>query len=321
MTVFLPELQYLTDDPACTDYRPAVGPAGASVVFERTPRGGDTVLYRIDDFDAPDPVPFLTGAGAPLQQTRPDWCWPSRRIAFNGLQDGPAGLHVWIARDDGTGAAPLRNTLGFAYPTWNSDGSRLTAENSGPHAPLRPSNPVFSADGIILAHDIDGFDGAGNRVFGGMPAARPECWPQIAFAGQPAIIGWGGSDAPGPSYNQATNYIFLNTAGDGGFTSEPMEAGASISSYDPRHQGRAPAWSPDGRTIAFESDRSGGGYAVYLCDLASGAVTQVTDPALGAQHPKFFPCGTKLILSALHPDRQPTTTGIAWVDISGLLQG
>lgn len=321
MIALLPELQYLTNDPDCADYRPAVGPAGGSTVFERTPHGGTTVLYRIDDLDAPEPAPFLTGPGLPSQQTRPDWCWPSRRIAFNGMQDGQAGLHVWIVGDDGAGAWQVTNTQGFAYPTWSSDGSRLTAENSGPGAPLRPTNPVFDGDGTVHTWNIDGTDGAGNRMFGGMPAARPGAWPQIAFAGQPAIVGWGGSDAPQPRYDQSTNYIFLNAQANDGFISAPMEQGASISSFDPAYQGRTPAWSPDGRTIAFESNRSGGGYAVYLCDLASGVVTQVTDPALGAQHPKFFPCGTKLILSALHPDRQPATTGIAWVDISGLLQG
>jgi dipeptidyl aminopeptidase/acylaminoacyl peptidase len=96
-----------------------------------------------------------------------------------------------------------------------------------------------------------------------------------------------------------------------------MEHGASLTTYDPAHQGRAPACSPDGRTIAFESNRSGKGYAIYLDDLATGAIVQATDPSLGGQHAKFFPCGTRLIH---HPGGSPATMGIAWVDISALLK-
>ena len=99
------------------------------------------------------------------------------------------------------------------------------------------------------------------------------------------------------------------------FRSVPIETDASLTTYDPSYQGRAPAWAPNGQTIAFESNRSGG-YAIYLCDLSSGTITQVTDPTLGGQHAKFFSCGTKLILCNHNP---AGTMGIAWVDISGLL--
>ncbi|NKC52051.1 hypothetical protein HED63_24445 [Ochrobactrum cytisi] len=41
-----------------------------------------------------------------------------------------------------------------------------------------------------------------------------------------------------------------------------LPADATIDQFDPLHQGRAPACSPDGRTIAFETNRSGNGYAI-----------------------------------------------------------
>ena len=43
-------------------------------------------------------------------------------------------------------------------------------------------------------------------------------------------------------------------------------------------------------------------------------MTPVTDPSLNCQHAKFFPDGTKLILSVQNP-----TWNIARVDISTLL--
>jgi Tol biopolymer transport system component len=97
-----------------------------------------------------------------------------------------------------------------------------------------------------------------------------------------------------------------------------MEPDAPIGAFNPAYQGRAPDWSPDGTTIAFESNRSGMGYAIYLYNLQARTVTQVTDPTLNAQHARFFYDGSKLILGIRMTCSAPAL-GIAWVDISSLL--
>jgi hypothetical protein len=92
-----------------------------------------------------------------------------------------------------------------------------------------------------------------------------------------------------------------------------MESAASITDYDPRHQGRALAWSPDGAPPSPSNpiDRRQVVTQSTLCDLDSGAITQVTDPTLGGEHAKFFPCGTKLILCIPYHSAPPPTMGIA----------
>jgi Tol biopolymer transport system component len=321
MSASLPTLNFLTDSVEYTDYRPAVGPAGDIVIFERTLLGGGlTTLYQITDFSSPDPVVFLAGQSLPPSQTRPDWCWKTDKIAFNGALTNQSTVRVWQVGIDRASAQPINATEGCSCPTWSRNGSLLVAENSGMSASPRPCNSIFDTSGTMIAVNIDGYDSAQVPVFGGMPTVGPNDLPQIAFAGQPAVAGWGEPNLEVAQYNQDKNYIFLNTATGGVYTSTPMEAGASVTTYDPKFQGRAPAWSPDGTTIVFESNRSGQGYAIYLYNLASGALTQVTDPALGAQHAKFFPCGSKLILCVRHPGANPKTMGIAWVDISELLK-
>ncbi|HLZ08331.1 MAG TPA: S9 family peptidase, partial [Chloroflexota bacterium] len=60
------------------------------------------------------------------------------------------------------------------------------------------------------------------------------------------------------------------------------------------------AWSPDGREIAFVSDRSQerdwhfGGGAVHLVDVASGQVRRLTSETEGAAHPSWSPDGARL---------------------------
>jgi len=54
-----------------------------------------------------------------------------------------------------------------------------------------------------------------------------------------------------------------------------------------------PAWSPDGRTIAFCSNRHGNP-EIYLCDADGGGVRRITsDPAMD-QHPSWSPDGRQI---------------------------
>ena len=331
----LPTLNFLTSDSGFWDYRPAVNATGDTVVFERTPVGGGaaalTTLYQIADFSAPIPAPFLSGASPPqpASQTRPDWCWATGQIAFNGADSNNGALSVWQVGPDGANPQPIANTTGFCYPTWSLDGALIVSESSAPTNEPRPRNAIFDiATSSVTKPNIDGADPISTPLFGGMPTVGPNNLPQIAFAGQPKLGGWAGTDIANPVYSQDLNYIFLNAATNGGFASAPMESGAPLTNFSPDYQARAPAWSPDGKTIAFESNRPFGGqtnggnnYAIYLYNLASKSITQVTDPSLGGQHAKFFPCGKKLILCIHHPGGTPATMGIAWVDISGLLAG
>jgi WD40-like Beta Propeller Repeat len=329
----LPSPIFLTSDANFTDYRPAVNEGGDAVIFERTPfpltATPLTQLYAITDFNSPNPQPFLTQGAGPLppppSQTRPDWCWKTGQVLFDGAasNSNTSPLTVWLVGADGSAPAPIPNTTGGCYPTWDRNipstpgaSAWFVTEYSG--STPKPCNAIFDVDGNLNAPNIDGADLATTpaQLFGGMPTVGPNGLPQIAFAGQPLVNGWAGSNSN--KYEQDYNYIFLNSESNGVYTSATMEGGASLTSYDKGYQGRAPAWSPDGATIAFESDRNGG-YAIYLCNLASGTIKRVTDPTLGAQHAKFFPCGTKLILCMHHPKRKPTSMGIAWVDISGLL--
>ncbi len=323
----LPTPVFLTNDAQFTDYRPAINLAGDAVIFERTPvplaANPLTTLYTITNFNSPSPEPYLQqgSVALPPSQTRPDCCWEFGDVLFNGATTNKSAVSVWTVGSDGDDPTQVSvAAIGF-YPTWDRDPSdTFVTENNNSQASPKPCNSVFDLTGKLETPNIDG-DATTmptpTPIFGGMPTVGPNGLPQIAFAGQPAVQGWAGSTSI--SYNQDYNYIFLNKGSNNVYTSAPMEGGASLTTYDRRYQGRAPAWSPDGLTIAFESNRSGKGYAIYLCNLASGKITQVTDPSLGAQHAKFFSSGQRLILCMNHPNRVPATMGIAWVDISGLL--
>ena len=77
-------------------------------------------------------------------------------------------------------------------------------------------------------------------------------------------------------------------------------------SPDDGHTYQGPAISPDGKFVAYTSDR-GGSRQVWLQQVAGGEPIQVTHsdaPVLGA---RFFPDGTRLVYGTLAPDTNKST--------------
>lgn len=334
-----PALNFITRDPAHTDYRPAVDATGTQVVFERQthphPADQPPLLVLAQGIHQPAPslgplIPPTAMVTVPFpdSQTRPDWNWATGKIAFTGEVTGTKGTEVYILSADRSQLSVLPNSRWHIYPMWSSDGDFLVLDNSdGVPAPVRPVSALFTSGGAVREHNLNGTDLSSQAVsmFGGFAAPKPGMPRSIAYAGQPALASWGvlpGQPMPlEPVYNQDNNYIFLNTLVGGAYRSSPMEPGASVQTYDPAYQGRAPYWSPDGRYIVFESSRAGG-YALFLADLSTGAPpVQLTNGLYWAQHAKFFPDGRRLVCTALQqPNAQGSgPRGIAIINISAFV--
>jgi hypothetical protein len=314
-------LNFITSDPLYSDYRPAIDTSAQWIVFERTPLGGKiTTLYLVAldgsglrRFMRPGRQAMNTGPS----QTRPDWSWSSGQVAMNVAATDETEGEALIAAGDGTPLMNVPFSKGYVYPTWTPNAKQLIVMNSSARARPRPSTSLVAPEGKIVELNLNGYDAAGTPVYGGFASPAPNNATNIVFAGQPVLDGWAGNS--GAEYNQDYNYVFVNSKTSNVYVSAPLEQGASVTTYDPAHQGRAPVWSPDGKYVAFESDRAGG-YAIFLANAqAQSAPVQVTDARYEAQHAKFFPDGKRLVVTALQVPGGKGPRGIAWVDVSGLV--
>jgi dipeptidyl aminopeptidase/acylaminoacyl peptidase len=78
---------------------------------------------------------------------------------------------------------------------------------------------------------------------------------------------------------------------------------ASKKVTDGSRQDEAPAWSPDGKTIAYISNQDGGGKQVWLLDVATGKSRKLTTLSGGAAIVKWVPDGSAVVaVSDVYPD-------------------
>ncbi|HET7228711.1 MAG TPA: hypothetical protein VFJ16_01780 [Longimicrobium sp.] len=161
------------------------------------------------------------------------------------------------------------------------------------------STPALSPDGTKLAW---------SQVVGGVTKIyTADANASGAARATPGTFGFDGAIETAPAWAAGSKLAFVATANGTAdiFQNTPgavptLLAGGNTAEVEP-------AWSPDGNTLAFVSNR-GGGTDIYLLNVATGAVTQLTSGTGSKAQPAWTPDGRLVYLETLNGTR------LRWVD-------
>jgi Tol biopolymer transport system component len=283
---------FVSADSSATAIWPVFSPDGTQLLFSQRSADGFFQLFVIPASGGTSRR--LLNPAFALRQNQADWRGPAGLIAFAG---GIAGKRptLWITNAVGSSAKEVilrQLSDGVYYPSWYPRRKRIlivtSAENLEEEGGVLRS--VNLETGIIRSLT--------NRaqVLAGRPHVSP-VGGAIAFAGQRNF---------GQHYDQKKNKVWI------------LEPNRTLRELD-SGEGRSPAWSPDGRYVAFESDRGNeaGLYAIYVVPRNGGTPLRLTPFELDAHHPTWSPDGRRIAFDA-RILRTPRMRGIAVLEVPSL---
>ncbi len=182
---------------------------------------------------------------------------------------------------------------------WVADGPEFAARalvTLGGDDGQEISNLVFTADGARLVYVRGGDHGANWPGEGGLvpnPASSPvqpkmQIWSVAVEGGTPVLLAEGDEPVPSPTGPQV---VFTRSREIWGVPADGSAAAQRL--FFARGSGESPAWSPDGRTLAFVSNRGANSYiALYA---GSDQPIRYLSPTTSLDSlPRWSPDGTKI---------------------------
>lgn len=251
---------------------PQVAPDGSRIAYVQTEIARDTYEYLhtiwVVGSDGETPRRFTTGPN----DSTPRWSPNGHSLAF---VRAPASDVKPTSEEDS--AHGIGKSQIWLMPTDGGEALKLTA------APYGASDPVWSPDGrtVVFAARTGQPDDreADDAAVEGRSVPRVRTITRL----------WHRLDSVGYTYDQRTHLFRMRSDGLG--EAEQLTFG----DYD---DGEA-TFSPDGARLAFTSDRSAERWvwpaaSVWVLDVARGALTRVSDEALGASAPAWSLDGSML---------------------------
>jgi Tol biopolymer transport system component len=244
-------------------------------------------------------------APAPPEVKTPVWSPDGRRVAFSSRRSGNWDLYV--ANADGSGQRNLtRNPAFDSLPVWSPDGRKIAfvrhhegsdgiwvmnADGSGQRRLVRRGDlPAWSPDGrkIVFSSGAQGIfvmnaDGSDHRRLAPRLAAGRGSFVWSPDWRKLAIL----SDAGRGDFNFG---LYMVNADGSGLRSL---AQGLLAGRRPGRGASQPAWSPDGRKIAFVADRDGGD-DVFVVNVDGSGLRKLTRSPADDGAPVWSPDGRKI---------------------------
>ena len=247
---------------------------------------------------------LIEGAPGPREVQAPVWSSGGRQIAFLSRR-GQSNFDLNVVNADGSGQRTLIHGATREPPSWSPDGLKIAFESSrggvytvnangsGQRRLARNGNaPAWSPDGRTIAFFSDSkiylmnADGSEHR-----PLTRPLTAGKRSLAWSPdrrKLAFLNDEDCGPPPF--CFNLYVVGSDGSGlrNLTSKLASLGPVFGPHDP-------AWSPDGRKLAFVRLNASLGDPIYVVNADGSGLRNLTPKPVGASAaPAWSPDGRKI---------------------------
>jgi TolB protein len=237
-------------------------------------RGGAAEIY-VMDYDGNNPHAITNYHSI---STTPRWSPDNTKLAFTSYASGNPEIYLFSLETNKRVPFPHYNGLNTT-PAWSPDGTRLAFCSS---MGGNPDIYISSASGYNLQRMTFG---TGVNV---SPSWNPKTGGELAFVSDRS-----GSPQVYIMSSDGTNLRRMTTAAVGGDAS-------------------APAWSPNGLFMAFHWRVSETGtYDIYIMEIASGRIIQLTHDAGRNEHPTWSPDGRHIAFESTRSGSRQIWTMLA----------
>lgn len=284
--------------PPFDETRPAWSPDGKALVYQ-TNQDGNAGLWtiRIESGETrrlTDPAHMYS---------TPDWSPRGDLITY--VSQAAGSWDVWVIQPDGAGARQVTTHAGSEYqPKFSPDGARITfyptwhgwtdiatvGVSGGDVTEVLRSEfedyrPAWSPDGNWIAFASDRTESGG-------------LWVVPAEGGEPVLVADPEVGADYPDWRpdgKALIYVEDSYESRLVVTSRRGGGRTPVGEHAANAVDRNPDWSPNGGTLAFETNRFGNEGNVVLRDMTRGTETRLSAGRVNDGTPRFAIDGERLV--------------------------
>src|SRR5205823_3443207 len=245
-------------------------------------------------------IPALGGRAVPVvaDARTPAWSPDGARLAFVQLRRGePEALATAAA--DGSDVRILLQADGvypfFNRPAWSPDGSRVAVSRSGggmaqevwlrPAAGGAPQRMWHDPPGVFSADPVFTPDGRG-IVYSSSRGGAKNLWLMPLDGKEPVRLTSGTGPDESPSVARTGAIAFVNSRSRATLLVHRLGTGETRSLATHHSVLWAPAFSPDGREVAFARAETGGAWHIWTVAADGGTPRQITASRLPEIYPR-----------------------------------
>jgi len=249
----------------------------------------------------------------------------STQIAFVSSRTGTK--EVWVMDYDGANQHPLTSLHSISLtPRWSPDASRIA------FTCFAPANSVVS--GQICMYSFDSgkvvsfaryrgtnssptWSPDGSEVmFSSSMQGNPALYVSDASGNRPKRLTFSNSGADtSPAWNPKTMQTVVFVSDRGGVPQLYMmnADGTNTQKLDLGDKGYVvdPAWAPNGQLLAFSWRRPSGNYDIYVMDVSSGHILEITRDSGRNERPSWAPDGRHLVFESTRTGTRQIWTMLA----------